>query len=279
MNDTAKKVADVAEQYYDSAEADRFYANIWGGEDIHVGIYDDIGVPPIKEASVRTVEKMASVLEGVTPETRVLDIGAGYGGAARYLAKELGCSVACLNISETQNERNRQLNKEQGLEDKVRVVHGSFEDVPESDDSFDVVWSQDAILHSGNRRRVLEEVARVIKPGGQFVFTDPMQADDCPEGVLQPVLDRIHLNSLGSFAFYRENLEDLGFDEIQVLDLTEHLVRHYSSVRKMLQDRYDEMVGLSTKQYVDRMIQGLGHWIDGGAKGYLAWGILHFRKK
>jgi ubiquinone/menaquinone biosynthesis C-methylase UbiE len=45
----------------------------------------------------------------------------------------------------------------------------------------------------------MTEVDRVLKPGGELVFTDPMQADDCPDGVLQPVLDRIHLESLGSF--------------------------------------------------------------------------------
>jgi SAM-dependent methyltransferase len=279
LNDTAKQVADVAEQYYDSDEADRFYYNVWGGEDIHVGLYEDIGAPPIREASALTVRKMASVLEGLGQDTRVLDIGAGYGGAARFLAREHGSHVACLNISEIQNERNRQFNREQGLDDKVRVVHGSFEDIPEQDASFDVVWSQDAILHSGNRRRVLEEVARVLRPGGQLVFTDPMQSDDCPEGVLGPVLARIHLDTLGSFAFYRKHLAELGFVEKQVLDLTEQLVRHYSSVRQELQARYDEMTTLSTKAYVDRMIQGLGHWIEAGQAGYLAWGILHFAKK
>jgi cyclopropane fatty-acyl-phospholipid synthase-like methyltransferase len=278
LNDTAKKVADVAEQYYDSDEADRFYFNIWGGEDIHVGLYDDVGSPPIRDASARTVARMASLLEGLGEGSEMLDIGAGYGGAARFAAKSFGCNVACLNISEIQNERNRQINREQGLDDKVRVVHGSFEDIPEKDGSFDVVWSQDAILHSGNRRRVLEEVARVLRPGGQLVFTDPMQSDDCPDGVLGPVLARIHLDTLGSFAFYRKHLRELGFEERNVLDLTEQLVRHYSSVRQELQTRYDEMTTLSTKAYVDRMIEGLGHWIEAGQNGYLAWGILHFVK-
>jgi sarcosine/dimethylglycine N-methyltransferase len=41
---------------------------------------------------------------------------------------------------------------------------------------------------------VLGEVNRVLKPmAGRFVFTDPMRADDCPEGVLDPILARIHL--------------------------------------------------------------------------------------
>src|SRR5690606_8268612 len=96
--------------------------------------------------------------------------------------------------------------------------------------SFDVVWSQDALLHSGNRKLVLEEVHRVLRRGGQFIFTDPMQSDDCPEGVLQPVYDRIHLESLGSFAFYRETAAALGFETLDAIDLTANLRRHYARV-------------------------------------------------
>ncbi len=59
-------------------------------------------------------------------------------------------------------------------------MHGVFEDIPEPDASVDVVWSQDAILHSDQREKVLPEVFRVLKPGGEFIFTDPMQADDVP---------------------------------------------------------------------------------------------------
>ena len=42
---------------------------------------------------------------------------------------------------------------------RIEVVHGSFEDIPASDGAFDVVWSQDAILHSGDRTRALDDVA------------------------------------------------------------------------------------------------------------------------
>jgi sarcosine/dimethylglycine N-methyltransferase len=53
-----------------------------------------------------------------------------------------------------------------------------------------------------------------------------MQADDCPEGVLQPVLERIHLDSLGSIAFYREAAARHGLEEVEVLALTENLITH-----------------------------------------------------
>src|SRR5690606_24406193 len=192
--------------YYDSDDADSFYAEIWGGEDIHIGLYE-YPTQPVREASRATVRVLADTLQSMGPDTRVLDLGSGYGGTARSLVQRFGCHVTCLNLSEAQNARKRRLTQAHGLEDRVHVVHGNFEEIPFENAVFDVVCSQDALLHSGRRGLVLEEVARVLRPGGQFVFTDPMQSDDCPEGVLDPVLARIHLVTLGSFRFYRQKLD------------------------------------------------------------------------
>ncbi len=276
MSRRSRAVAE-AETYYDSAAADAFYRNIWGGEDLHLGIYarpdEDIGT-----ASRRTVDTMAGQLPDLGPKRTVIDLGSGYGGSARVLAAQHRARVTCLNLSETQNELNRARNDAAGLSDLVTVVHGSFEDIPEPAATFDVAWSQDAILHSGNRTRVLDEVRRVLKPGGRFIFTDPMQADDCPPGVLQPILERIHLDSFASFSFYREELSKRGFTEISVTPLTSHLRTHYARVGEDLRARYDEIVGLSGRDYVDAMLAGLARWVDGADKGYLTWGILHFMK-
>ena len=195
---TKSEAVERAEAYYDSGEADAFYQAIWGGQDIHIGIYRD-DAEPIADASRRTVESMADRLIRSDASTRVLDLGAGYGGSARYLADRFGCKVTCLNLSETQNALNRTLTAEAGLTELVDVVYGDFENIPEPDGSFDIVWSQDAILHSGNRTRVLDEVSRVLVGDGQFTFTDPMQSDTCPDGVLQPILDRIQLSTLALF--------------------------------------------------------------------------------
>lgn len=265
-----------AEAYYDSPDADSFYFTIWGGEDIHIGMYEDDN-EPIIPASRRNDETLASMLEGVDDSTVVLDIGAGYGGAARHLARAYGCKVVCVNISETQNRLNRELNKKAGLEDRIDVLHGDFEAIPADDNSIDVVWSQDAILHSGNRSRVLDEVKRVLKPGGQFIFTDPMQSDDCPEGVLQPILDRIHLETLGSFGFYDRELKARGFEKLDMREMTHQLRRHYWRVGEELKANYDRLTKGSSTTYLDNMIKGLERWVDGADKGYLAWGVMHYR--
>ena len=266
-----------AEAYYDSSAADAFYQTIWGGQDIHIGIYQG-HADPIADASRRTVETMANRIARIDGTTRVLDLGAGYGGSARYLADRFGCRVTCLNLSESQNATNLKLTDDAGLSDLVSVVHGDFENIPEPDDSFDVIWSQDAILHSGNRTRVLDEARRVLTDHGQLIFTDPMQSDDCPEGVLQPILDRIQLSTLASFAFYRAELSSRGFHENRIEPLTDQLRTHYWCVGQELRNNYDDAVKLSGQDYVNNMIKGLQHWVDGADNGYLAWGIMDFRR-
>lgn len=267
----------IARDYYNSSDADLFYFTIWGGEDIHIGLYQQAG-DPIAVASRRTVEKMAGLVPALTNQDRILDIGSGYGGAARYLAKTYGCRVTALNLSEVENERNRQLCREQGLADHIEVVDGSFEQLPFELGQFDVVWSQDAILHSGNRTQVFQEVVRVLKPGGSFILTDPMQADTCPPGVLQPILDRIHLASLGSPGFYCQTARELGLEQVTIEQHTAQLVEHYSRVLAETERRTPELAQQVSSDYVERMKKGLSHWIQGGQAGYLAWGIFLFQK-
>ncbi|MDI3389049.1 methyltransferase domain-containing protein [Streptomyces sp. B-S-A8] len=271
----------TARTYYNSPDADTFYAKVWGGEDIHIGLYEQDG-EPIADASRRTVERMAGKLP-LSEDSVVLDLGSGYGGSARLLAERYGCKVLALNLSEVENQRHRQLNAARGLTDRIEVVDGSFENIPYGDADVDVVWSQDAFLHSGNRAAVLREIARVLKPGGRLIFTDPMATDDCPPGVLQPILDRIHLDAMGSPGFYRGELRALGFTPGDAADADgfeehrEHLATHYARV--LAETNRQEQEGLAREvshDYLTQMKKGLGHWVDGGRRSHLTWGIFHF---
>ncbi|HWO93209.1 MAG TPA: methyltransferase domain-containing protein [Dehalococcoidia bacterium] len=277
MDGAESRVVVAARDYYNSDDADNFYFHVWGGEDIHIGLYES-DEEDIRRASRRTVERLAGRLADVGPRTSVLDLGAGYGGAARWLARRYRCHVTCLNLSEAQNRRNRAMNREAGLDDLIEVHAGNFERIPFEDESFGVVWSQDSFLHSGARETVLAAIDRVLEPGGAVVFTDPMQSDDCPPGVLAPVLERIHLQDLGSFGFYRAVARELGWTEVGCEDLTRHLVRHYARVARELERQRARLEGVVSAAYIERMLRGLAAWVEAGERGYLAWGILHFRK-
>jgi glycine/sarcosine/dimethylglycine N-methyltransferase len=276
--DSYTESVDTTRGYYNDSSADRFYATVWGGEDIHIGVYEN-EKESIFDASRRTVERMAEKIPDLNEDTRVIDLGAGYGGSARYLAERFGCHVSCLNLSEVQNQRNREQNLKQGLQHLIEVVDGNFEDVPYSDNSFDVVWSQDAILHSADKGRVFQEVSRLLISGGTFIFTDPMQKGRGHRRDLQPVYDRLSLKFMGSVEYYRELAGKVGLEEVEVDIHPEQLVYHYSRVLQEINDRYDELAEVSDREYLERTVNGLHHWIENGKAGKLDWGIMVLRRK
>jgi sarcosine/dimethylglycine N-methyltransferase len=55
-------------------------------------------------------------------------------------------------------------------------------------------------------------------------------------------------------------------------------VRHYTRVREVLTANRARLRAHVSDAYIDRMITGLGHWIEAGRRGFLAWGILQFGK-
>jgi sarcosine/dimethylglycine N-methyltransferase len=263
--------------YYNSKQVLSFQEIIYNHHNEHcsVGLYE--GQESIHEAMYKTVVTMASLLP-LNESSIVLDLGAGYGGAARYLAKTTGCSVDCLNLSEGQNRCNRESNQQQGLDSQIRVIEGNFEAIPSTDAHYDVVWSQDALLFSSDRFKVFQQVYRVLKPSGHFIFTDPMTSDDCPAEILQPLLARIYLDSLSSVSFYRNTATTLGFEEVQVIEMTEQLTQHYARLLEEINTQYETFLKACGKDYIEHQQQGLKHWVEAGKNRYLNWGILHFKK-
>ena len=265
-------------EHYESQDADRFYLRVWAGEDIFIGIgMFESANDTVYDACRRTVAKMAAILPKFGPGTRGLELGSGYGAAARYLAKELGFHIDCLNLSLVQNQQNRRINEDRQLGDRIDVVDGSFEDIPFGAQTYDFAWSQDGFLHSSDRRNVLEEVGRVLKPGGHLVFTDLIQHEDCPPEVLEQVLARFELDSLGTVNFYRESAKDLGWRELDVIDLSENLVPHYERLLQELERRHEELLGEFQEEFLEGLRNGMQSWVTASKKGYFKWAMFHYQ--
>jgi len=211
-------------------------------------------------------EELFRVLEKITPD----DIRTEQGRPGMTLWNILVMGTLKLNLNGDYDRLLELANQHKTL--RQMLGHGRVDD----DKTYCLQTIKDNVQKL--TPEILDEINRVLKPGGEFIFTDPMQADDCPAGVLQPVLERIHLDSLGSFAYYRQQAQSLGWEEVSIDDLTPQLVAHYTRVRQELTKRRESLIGKVSEGYIDRMIQDLGHWVDAGNNGYLAWGIMHFRK-
>lgn len=279
MNTTLSETDQLIQDFYDNNDTDKFYQKISGGDYVHIGIFKDKD-EDLTVAKKRTVEYMASLLN-LKKEDQILDLGAGYGGASRYLAETFGCQIECLNISKKQNAQNTEWNKQSGLDHLINVTEGSFEDIPFNDSSFDIVWSQDAIFHSLYPENVLREVNRVLKDKGEFIFSTTMMSDDIDETSKKNVTEffsNLHLESLSSYSTYNTLAKELGFTEIQFLDLSENVSVNYYRLLMKMRQMEEEMNNLFSPEFTLRMEQRLKNWVEAGEKGFIKWGVVHYAK-
>ncbi|KAL8927218.1 MAG: hypothetical protein Q9208_002394 [Pyrenodesmia sp. 3 TL-2023] len=277
-----------ARSHYNAPSTDTFYTQVWGGEDIHMGIYA-LPTDTIATASARTVAAMASTLAStgvpILPHLRVLDLGAGYGGAARWLAKTFGCSVTCLNLSFVQNERNKAMNRAAKLSHLIDVVEGSFEDLPpEILDlaPFDIVWSQDSFLHSEDREKIVAGIDQVLARDGRgrVIFTDLMASKDAFErqpALMGLMMDRLGLSSLGAVEPYTQAFMRRGFQNWGYWDGVENFAVHYRKVGEELERRRKGMKGVDGA-VLEKQALGIRNWVRAAELGCVDWGIFCFGK-
>jgi len=96
---------------------------------------------------------------------RVLEIGCGLGTHAQLLS-DAGCDLTCIDLTEKAVENTRRRLQLRGLHAAIRRMDAETMDFPDSE--FDLVWSWGVIHHSSNTERIVQQVFRVLKPGGEF---------------------------------------------------------------------------------------------------------------
>ncbi|MGW1379624.1 SAM-dependent methyltransferase [Streptomyces sp. NPDC002446] len=269
---------DATRTYYDTADVDAFYDAVWGGEDIHIGIYAD-DREAIADASRRTVRHAADkAADLLGPHATVLDLGSGYGGSARALAERFGCRVVALDLSEEHNRRHRAANARRGLDGLIEVVTGTLGDLPYEAERFDAVWSLEVLCHVEDREGALREAVRVLRPGGALVFSDIMAAEETPAESVRPAFSRLGVQSPATPSFYLEQLSGLGLEGVGFEDRTADLATHYARLDEEVHRRAAELRGLISPAYVDDLLANLPLWSDITRRGLLRWGLFHARR-
>jgi 27-O-demethylrifamycin SV methyltransferase len=175
----------------------------------------------------------------------MLDVGCGIGLSAFQLAEATPAEIVGIsNLQPQIDEANRRA-AARGL--AGRAVFEYNEDVLSlgyPDDSFDVVWVFDALLHMP-RLETLGELRRVLRPGGRVVWTDklknaPMTPED--ERAVREFLRDMQAGALLDEEQYRALVRDSGLELVELLDISEHTAR--SSVRTIegVNSKWDDLV-------------------------------------
>jgi SAM-dependent methyltransferase len=158
---------------------------------------------------------------GLDAAKHVLDVGSGVGGTSRCLAKEFGCRVTGIDLTDEYCRAAALLTAKTGLAHLVDCRQGDATDLPFDDGAFDVVWTEHVAMNIPDKTRLYKEMHRVLKPGGTLAIYDVLAG---PSGeVLFPVPwartpDTSFLVQPGEL---RRLVEDAGFTISDWSDTTE----------------------------------------------------------
>jgi ubiquinone/menaquinone biosynthesis C-methylase UbiE len=159
-------------------------------------------------------------LAGIHARTRVLDLCAGLGGPARFVASRRGSTVIAVELNAGRATGAARLTRMVGLHAQVRVVRGDAGALPFADGRFEACLSQEALLHIGDKARVLREAHRVLAPGGRLAFSDWIARPTLGDGERRRLRDWMAAVTLQTLDGYRAMLGRAGFRSVAAEDLS-----------------------------------------------------------
>ena len=274
-------------KFYERADQD--YAFWSKGMNMHFG-YWKRGINPfrreqmIEQMNVEVIGKMNICPKGAN----LADLGCGFGATARHAVKKNPrVRVAAVTIVSDQIINGEKHNKQQGLEDRIKMVKADYCNTPFDTEHFDGVYSIESSCYAKGsaKENLIEEMHRLLKKGGRFAVADCFRNHSRPiNGILGRSYRRLcnswEIKEMGEIHAFANALRKQGFKDVAIKDISWKVAPSVAHVpwvslkflisemlfgkTKLVKERWDNMVasllcviiGLSRKNFTYYLVSG-----------------------
>ena len=175
----------------------------------------------------------------INEKTKILDVGSGIGGPARYIANQTGAEITAIELQSDQNNLAKDLTKKCGLSNKVNHICGDILDYDFKNQTFDAVVSWLTLYHIANHEILLKKLFDLLNPNGFFYTEDITSRINLSDADLKEIKKEIYGIHLPYFDKYISNLEQNGFKLIfsedmssSWTDFTKERIKKYNSEKE-----------------------------------------------
>ena len=175
----------------------------------------------------------------INEKTKILDVGSGIGGPARYLADKTGAEITAIELQSDQNNLAKDLTKKCGLSNKVNHICGDILDYDFKNQTFDAVVSWLTLYHIANHEILLKKLFDLLNPNGFFYTEDITSRINLSDADRKEIKKEIYGIHLPYFDNYISNLEQNGFKLIfsedmssSWTDFTKERIKKYNSEKE-----------------------------------------------
>lgn len=220
---------------------------------------------PVDEFHIGGAEATDALLRKVNiqPNTDVLDIGSGIGGAARMISARYHCRVTGVDLTPHFVETARALSAMSGMAERVRFEVGSATALPLDDASFDLALLLHVGMNVPDKAALFTEARRVLRDGGTFAVYEVMRTGEGDLSFPVPWAETPDLSALATPDAYRAAAEAAGFALVAEENRWEVALEFFARLQAQASSGAPPPLGLhnlmgpTVKEKVANMIGGL----------------------
>jgi SAM-dependent methyltransferase len=181
------------------------------GKDLSRVTLDDL--QPVDEFHIRgeVATNELIKLSNFTPDMHILDVGCGVGGSTRRLSHKTGCSVTGIDLSDEYIDAAERLTELLNMQERVRFHAASALALPFDDNTFDGSWSIQMNMNVEDKLEWLQEIYRVLKPGGRAVLYEVCGNRNTPVYFPVPWAQDSSMSFLVPPELFRDAITSAGF--------------------------------------------------------------------
>ena len=168
---------------------------------------------------------------GLTPDQRVLDVGCGLGGSARFAATRYGCRITGIDLTEEYVTTGQVMCDWVGLGGLVSLHRGSALAMSFEADTFDGAYMLHVGMNIHDKRQLCGEVHRVLRPGACFGIYDVMRTGEGELAYPVPWAATPETSAVHSVDDYRVALRAAEFDIVAERNRRDFAVEFFAKLK------------------------------------------------
>ncbi|CAK7349592.1 unnamed protein product [Dovyalis caffra] len=229
----------------------------------------------VSTGGIETTKEFVGKLD-LKPGQKVLDVGCGIGGGDFYMAENFDVEVVGIDLSI--NMISFALERAIGLKCSVEFEVADCTTKTYPDNTFDVIYSRDTILHIQDKPALFRSFFKWLKPGGKVLISDYCRSAGTPSPeFLEYIKQRGY--DLHDVKAYGQMLGDAGFDEVIAEDRTDQFNQVLQRELNVIEKDKDEFIRDFSEEDYNDIIDGWKAKLIRSSSGEQRWGLFIAKKK